>query len=328
MDPLNVEVYQVESESYRRNVPFEKVNQISQQGHSDFTKLDNEELSDYAEEGCDEKVSVPKESTNDEHEVQQTPVLYQEVIKDDNHRKMQKFEATTASTSSIDSQGSNADYEDEEMEKVQSVVEETISTIASPVAFDEKRKIYQTKLTVAKSLIGWVLGPRGSVKQKLEKSLNCRLFIDKRKGCVEVSAETVEIIQKSQIQIEKLLSDGKRKSMPTHFVSIEISDDILKKKYAELVDLICCSEDISEQCKEKTLFRPVEKLHLTVSVLKLFTQDDEEAVKKCIKEAFEQNVRELLNGDFKIRVDFDGFDCFDKDPTKARVVYAKISSEK
>lgn len=97
MDPLNVEVYQVESESYRRNVPFEKVNQISQQGHSDFTKLDNEELSDYAEEGCDEKVSVPKESTNDEHEVQQTPVLYQEVIKDDNHRKMQKFEATTAS---------------------------------------------------------------------------------------------------------------------------------------------------------------------------------------------------------------------------------------
>ncbi|KAI1726774.1 AKAP7 2'5' RNA ligase-like domain-containing protein [Ditylenchus destructor] len=327
MDPLNVQVYQVESDIYRRNVPFEKVNQISQQGHSDFTKLDNEELSDYADAGCDERVSIPKESANDELEVQQTTVLRQEVIKDDNLQNMQKYEATAACTSSIDSQASNANSEDEEIEKIQSVVEETTSTIASPVVFDEKRKIYQTKLPVANSLIGWVLGPRGTVKQKLEKSLNCRLYIDKRKGCVEVSAETVEIIQKCQIQIEKLLSDGKAKSMPTHFVSVELSDDILKKKYAELVELICSSEDISEQCKEKTLFRPVEKLHLTISVLKLFTQDDEEAVKKCIKEAFEQNVRKLLNGDFKIKVDFDGFDCFDKDPTKARVLYAKISSE-
>uniref|UniRef100_A0A915ETJ2 A-kinase anchor protein 7-like phosphoesterase domain-containing protein n=1 Tax=Ditylenchus dipsaci TaxID=166011 RepID=A0A915ETJ2_9BILA len=146
----------------------------------------------------------------------------------------------------------------------------------------------------------------------------------------QVSSNSSDSVRMCKKKMQSLLDgDGSGKSTsPTHFVSVELSNDVLRKAYTELVENIRTDESIPEQCQEKSLFRPVEKLHLTISVLRLPTEEDKEVAKKCVDGVFQKQIREILEHEHQIPVQFDGLDFFGYGSSKANVIFAKIVSDK
>lgn len=239
-------------------------------------------------------------------------------VDDIDEESQEESNIVTASLEVSKEESSTSEEENAEMTK------ESVTLIK----YDSRNKCYYTSLHVPLPQLGSVIGFKNSNKQKLEKATNCKLKVDSVTGMIEVSADSSDSVRKCKDKILALLDGGNSKPRPTHFVSVELSNKVLQKSYSELVENIRTGESTSEHCREESLFRPIEKLHLTISVLRLMTEEEKEVVKRCIDKLFQNEIREMLKQEHQIPVHFDGLDFFGSGPSKANVIYAKIVSDR
>ncbi|KAI6184210.1 Activating signal cointegrator 1 complex subunit 1 [Aphelenchoides bicaudatus] len=197
------------------------------------------------------------------------------------------------------------------------------------VTYNSKNNFWSASTLVPKSLMGRFLGAQGSNKKKIEQATGCEIIVpDRSKKHAPItirSSGNAEMVERCLDQIEMFVTDQRRQAKPTHFVSLALQSNELVENHNTFCTLIKNSTAISEENKQRELFMPTVRLHLTLCMLALLTDSDKEKVKKALNEVVESEVRPMLKGE-PLTVNVKGLDYFgDKDASETRVLYGKVS---
>ncbi|VDK77070.1 unnamed protein product [Onchocerca ochengi] len=198
------------------------------------------------------------------------------------------------------------------------------------VNYNKKTKKWIAKIEIPVPLRRFVIGPKGSMKRKIEEETSCRLnFPMKKKNRrpVEiVSMTSEESIMRCHDRIQLIIHEARGRASYTHFISIPMTHEIVKDNFLKFMDTIKNDEDLSDSCREEAVFQQPRKLHLTITMLSLLDSDEEKSISNSLETVINTRVREILNGK-PLEVEIKGLEIMNDDPTRVHVLYALTSSD-
>ncbi|EFO16406.1 KH domain-containing protein [Loa loa] len=199
------------------------------------------------------------------------------------------------------------------------------------VNYNKKTKKWTAKIKIPVPLRRFVIGPKGSMKRKIEEETSCRLNFPtkkKKKRPVEIMSMTSEeSVMRCRDRIHLIIHGARDRATYTHFVSIPMTHETVKDSFLKFMDTIKNDEELSDSCREETVFQESRKLHLTITMLSLLDTDEEKSVSSSLETVINTRVSEILNGK-PLEVEIKGLEIMNDDPTRVNVLYALISSEK
>ena len=350
-NPLEAPTYRVGNECYRRNVPWEEVKTANPAAAAEYSgeEADTDEANDVQqtvefsaadEQKADEMAdALPNKSElqDGSEQIGSIDFMAASTSKTTAKSSVQKVELKVQGKEiKVSKNKSKAAVQVEQKEaKVELVAEKKIELIGS-VKYDPKQESYNDSLRMPSALIGFLRGREGHKQKKLESKFRCNIhFPKKRSNKMETeikiaSTESANSVLNCRQEIEQLLVQARKQAMPTHFVSIPIFDPRLREQYQTLVKRIMEDEETPEECKNVKLFLPTAKLHLTICVLKLFTDEELDRAKRHLDELFRTDkIREILANNATIRLQFPALEHFaDRSPDKVAVLFARAESER
>jgi len=199
------------------------------------------------------------------------------------------------------------------------------------ITFNNKSKFWSATTLVPKTFMGKFIGTQSLNKKKIEKSNECTIEVpqSKKHGPITIKSTTsAEKVERCLDQIEMFVAVQRLKAAPTHFVSLALQSDELLKNYNGFCLLVKNSSAVPDESKMPKLFMPPVRLHLTLCMLALLSEQDVEKASKALTNIVETEVRPLLK-DRPLIVNVKGLSHFgDEDPSETRVLFAKVSGIK
>uniref|UniRef100_A0A183E6K2 KH domain-containing protein n=1 Tax=Gongylonema pulchrum TaxID=637853 RepID=A0A183E6K2_9BILA len=163
------------------------------------------------------------------------------------------------------------------------------------VHYNSKSKKWSAKIKIPALLRRFVIGPQGSVKRKIQDETNCRLVFPskrKRKSPIEIlSTTSEESVMRCRDRIELLLLEVRNRVAFTHFVSIPMIHENIRKKFEEFSQAVQQDDELPDSCRFAALFQQPGKLHLTLTMLSLLDEDEETTASNSLKAAISDSVR-------------------------------------
>lgn len=336
MNPLRPETYHVGLETYRRNCPLSK---ITYGASTDGVRITDKEIScfeDDCEENeesdfeCDETTGLPEPGEAEVENLTSSSHPNNEV----NKHKIDKSENERLPSSSNQQaqKANNNKQASRPRSHSKDQPERPHSNSEDPeILYDKQNDRYYKRVKIITALIGLVVGRGHMGKNSIEKQTNCRLKFPKSSQKKEAELEIQSNYRKNIIKCEELVLErfaaARKKIAPTHFIAFAVKNKGFQDEYAQLIDKIIASEDIKKECKDKKLYLPPEKLHLTISVLRLFTDEDINRAKVCLDTIFRTKVREIMNGEHSLQAEFPDFGHFETcTREKLNVLFANVVS--
>ncbi|KAK5646307.1 hypothetical protein RI129_004771 [Pyrocoelia pectoralis] len=182
------------------------------------------------------------------------------------------------------------------------------------------------KFHVPSCFMGIIIGPRGSVRHKIEQE--SRTVIEMRKGISDISvigrSERDVITAKNRIDL--LLWQARDKYRLTHFISIPLVTDLIKYNFDSFKSTIL-NDSIKINGLHPSMFQNPNKIHLTISPLVLVDSIEEEHAIKILKECNEKVIRPMFHNVESLKICLHGVEIMNDDPTSVDVLYGKIRIE-
>ena len=177
---------------------------------------------------------------------------------------------------------------------------------------DEEEMDTSIKETVyfPSSLVKFLIGRKGKTKNRLERETNCKIHVTREKNDeVTISAPDENAFESCKTSLDVILENAKRLSSFTHFISIPLNDNVISKNMNKW------KRKVLRKCNEfdESVFVLSERFHLTLFMLKLFSQKDVNTVASIL----DRVVSEIEQFDLKIG----GLEIMNDDPSSADVVY-------
>ncbi|KAL7072063.1 hypothetical protein ACQ4LE_008950 [Meloidogyne hapla] len=332
-NPFEVPTYQVGKQIYRRNCPLEMVNTSNPAAAAaqKYNEMEEEE-----ERTC-ELIEETSNNLLEIREEQERPGHSKEVF---------PAEEKELSSTPKDEQDQNLDKEisgPTPPKKIQIEIEEKqqIKLIDS-IKYDTKESLYYDKIQIPGALIGLIKGKEGYKQRVMEKEFGCKIHYPKKREKVHgkmaeikiTSPQSAENVLKCRDALEIAVEKARKQAMPTHFVSVPVGLGSIKirEQYQNFVHSIRADDDLPEECKNPDLFISPSKLHLTLCVLRLFTEEEVNSAKLFLDELFQSKaVKEIFtNSDLPhIQLEFTELGHFvDRPSDKIAVLFAKCVSER
>ncbi|CAG9535086.1 unnamed protein product [Cercopithifilaria johnstoni] len=199
------------------------------------------------------------------------------------------------------------------------------------VNYNKNTKKWTAKIKIPVPLWHFVIGPKGSMKRKIEEETSCRLNFPvkkkKRRPVEIVSMTSEESVMRCRDRIQLIIHEARGRASYTHFVSIPMTHEIIKDSFLKFVNTIKNDEELPDSCREETVFQESRKLHLTITMLSLLDTNEEKSVSNSLETVINTHVREVLSGE-PLEVEVKGLEIMNDDPTRVNVLYALISSDK
>uniref|UniRef100_A0A183CE37 KH domain-containing protein n=1 Tax=Globodera pallida TaxID=36090 RepID=A0A183CE37_GLOPA len=359
-NPLDMATYRVGAETYRRNCPLETVSTAAPAAGAAFGVAEDEAgTSTCAVDGAvlrhsgDEQTPSPTLSgRSSSSEVQQADFAVSEC--ESPGKKVRLSTATTSSTmtaeiareigevSSSAKTGNTSLFMERKTVEVVSAADGLVYTEKVPdkplvgsVQYNEAEQYFYDSLRVPTDLVGLLCGKDGIRRNKIAEQNRCTLRFPKKQKPgsqteIEISStENALHVQACREALERALADARQKASPTHFISVPIFDVAFRAQFSEMVERICTDETLPEELRNKKMYMTPSKLHLTLSVFKLFTEEEIQRVRHFLDEQFRsKNIRDLLKGtDGKLRIEFPSLQNLSNQPEQCRVLFAQPKSE-
>uniref|UniRef100_A0A914IEG6 K Homology domain-containing protein n=1 Tax=Globodera rostochiensis TaxID=31243 RepID=A0A914IEG6_GLORO len=207
--------------------------------------------------------------------------------------------------------------------------------LVGSVQYNKAEQYFYDSLRVPTDLVGLLCGKDGNRRNKIAEQNRCTLRFPKKQKPgsqteIELSStENALHVQACREALEKALVDARQKAAPTHFISVPIFDAAFRAQFSEMVDRICADETLPEELRNKKMYMTPSKLHLTLSVFKLFTEEEIQRVRHFLDEQFRsKNIRDILEGtDGKLRIEFRSLQNLGNQPEQCRVLFAQPKAE-
>ncbi|EGD73638.1 hypothetical protein PTSG_05347 [Salpingoeca rosetta] len=185
--------------------------------------------------------------------------------------------------------------------------------------------VLRCEIDVPRALHGLVIGRGGAKISGIEKDTQTRIKAPgkrSKKTTFVLEADSMENLDSARTRLQLAMDDAMKKCAPTHFVSIPLTSPQL----TEALDTF--SQTVMQACGNspgltKELFIDKASFHLTLGVMKLFTEADIERAKELL-EGIRRDCGELLPTTDRT-ITIRGLDIMQPAPEQAHVLYARAS---
>ncbi|GMT02891.1 hypothetical protein PENTCL1PPCAC_25065, partial [Pristionchus entomophagus] len=175
---------------------------------------------------------------------------------------------------------------------------------------------------------GLLIGAKGKQAKEMESATQCRITFpgrDSKSPIIRiVSSAGQENVSRCLDRIEVALvitgiKSGHINKRPTHFAAIPCNDPWVRQRFLSFKELMMTSKDVHPSCMMEALFPSKLKLHLTICMLQLQTDQEKDLARKTMTMLKEKYAKRP-----PLAVRIDGFDIMNDDPTEVHVLFAKV----
>eukprot|EP00755_Sulcionema_specki_P028116 Sspe_Gene.89205::Locus_61024_Transcript_1_1_Confidence_1.000_Length_1355::g.89205::m.89205/K18666/ASCC1; activating signal cointegrator complex subunit 1 len=204
--------------------------------------------------------------------------------------------------------------------------EEPLGDIESDlnIVFNQETGQYTLDLSsyVKPEFYRFIIGTKAQTLQEIEKDTGASISVpregDKQKGII-VRGLNESAVAAAKYRIDYVVDRSRQKLPYTHFVSIPLLDSVLPKS-RELFERLETFCSISKRI-DPSIFRSPEKLHLTLVMLRIYSEEDAEVAIKTLKK-IEGFVRETFTSSDRIQLK--DLQYMNDDPRQVNVLYLKV----
>ncbi|EFO91858.1 hypothetical protein CRE_08549 [Caenorhabditis remanei] len=191
-------------------------------------------------------------------------------------------------------------------------------------------KKWMATIQVPACFIGKLIGMNRRALNSLENDTQCRVKTPRReqkdKPCEITSIISLECVQRCLDRIEIFVDDARKSSRPTHFVAFSCDHSEIQQNFEVFKKLVMDSDEFHESTRNPQLFTKTSRLHLTISVVRLFDELDMKKMEEAFR-VIHDEIKPLLDS-APLIADIQGIDMMNDDPSQVSVIYAKIKGEK
>ena len=222
----------------------------------------------------------------------------------------------------------NSSYieEDEEEDGRESCCMDKIEDVLDITELSDGK--YETEVTVPSVFYKYIIGKQGRTKQMIENDTKAKIFIPKQgiEGPIKIQAATKRSLSSAKRRIEVIAWSNRQNEEPTHFIGIALSSDVTQQKVAEFKHDVLHTCANSEGVEESIFQMPI-KMHLTLSMLRLFSDKEEREAMLHLEKIVEKCKSSLANRSPLPNIVLRGIDCMNDDHSSVDVIYARVSTE-
>ncbi|XP_044742694.1 activating signal cointegrator 1 complex subunit 1 [Chrysoperla carnea] len=186
---------------------------------------------------------------------------------------------------------------------------------------------FTLEMKVPKTLHGSIIGFKGAMRRKLENDTGVTIKVPQKtdpNGCVVLTGPLPNAITRCKRRIEMVLMDARFKQPFTHFISIPMSNDIIRENFDRFKREVLGLGQI--RGVDSTIFQNPFKLHLTIGTLVVRNEDIIKISNLFLK--LKLNILdELLENIGPLSIRMKGLEYMNDDPTEVDVLYAKAEIE-
>ena len=190
----------------------------------------------------------------------------------------------------------------------------SLGTANEPV----KEKWQTAEISTPSYFHKYIVGKSGTVKKRLENETGTLINVPRpheKKDHITVKYKNESSFSSLEIRIESIVSSAKKRERPTHFVSIPVASKSITENLGKFQEL--CGLKIHPH---KVQFPS--KLHLTIGVLKLFSDSEVKRASEVMKE-FAPRIPYILCGK-PLRGSLRNLEIMNDDPESVNVLYAEL----
>ena len=181
----------------------------------------------------------------------------------------------------------------------------------------------QVTLNIPSVFFKYLIGKEGKTRSTIEKDTQSFIKIPRRGelGPVVVQAATRKLLTAAKKRIEVIAWSNRSREQATHFIGIPLNTAVLQGGLEEF------RRQVLKECPDtdgmsEALFQSPAKLHLTLVMMRIFSQEEEKRAIKEIQECLSDLEGELGLLQFSIKLS--GIECMNDDSSAVDVLYAQV----
>ncbi|GMR34773.1 hypothetical protein PMAYCL1PPCAC_04968 [Pristionchus mayeri] len=199
---------------------------------------------------------------------------------------------------------------------------------ADPRVKQEGEKRWTASIEVPKNLHGLLIGPKHTTKTEMEKATQCRIIFPARHDTITKtirisSAAGAESVARCLDRIEAVVISGQKTGRiskdPTHFAAIPCNYGCVIDQFRTFKDMVMTCDELDDSLKNEALFASHNKLHLTICMLHLDTDEDKASAKQIMAE-----MSKKYGERDQLAVEIEKLDIMNDDPSSVHVLFAKV----
>lgn len=181
---------------------------------------------------------------------------------------------------------------------------------------------FKTSFHAPSLFFAQIIGSKGMTKKRIETETKTSIKIPRQgvEGDISITGSSKESVSSARRRIEIIVLAGRNKQQFTHFLSIPITSEQIRKEFNSF------KKDILPDLDEK-LFQNPKKLHITIATLSLLDNDDRAQASQYLQDCQETIIIPILEQYKSIEIKMCGIEYMNDDPASVDVLYGKIISE-
>eukprot|EP01102_Stenamoeba_stenopodia_P002698 TRINITY_DN12558_c0_g1_i1.p1 TRINITY_DN12558_c0_g1~~TRINITY_DN12558_c0_g1_i1.p1 ORF type:complete len:419 (+),score=105.98 TRINITY_DN12558_c0_g1_i1:96-1352(+) len=184
---------------------------------------------------------------------------------------------------------------------------------------------FEIKMKVAPAFFKFLVGKKGATKNQIQKDTGAIVQIPSSTSTsqyVVIKGMTEAMVTSAKTRIEILIQSAMDVLDYTHFVCLPlISSPALQKRVDDFYDEMNANASKIKGF-DKSLCVSTSKLHLTICMLKLYTEESLESAKKIMRELSKKIYDAVETRSVIARLS--GLEIMNDDPSSVHVLYAKV----
>ncbi|XP_059518422.1 activating signal cointegrator 1 complex subunit 1 isoform X3 [Myotis daubentonii] len=183
---------------------------------------------------------------------------------------------------------------------------------------------FQCTVKAPSLLYKHIVGKRGDTKKKLEVETKTSISIPKpgQEGEIVITGQHRSGVISARTRIDVLLLTFRRKQPFTHFLSFFLNEAEVQERFLKF------QEEVLEKCSmdhgvDSTIFQNPKKLHLTIGMLVLLSEQEIQQTCEMLKQCKEEFIDDISGGK-PLEVEMEGIEYMNDDPGMVDVLYAKV----
>ena len=180
-----------------------------------------------------------------------------------------------------------------------------------------------TEMDIPSVFFKYIIGREGKTRLAIERDTGCSIRIPRRgeEGPVVIKADTRRQLRLAKKRINVIMWSNRGKERPTHFIGIPLNTPELQQHLERF------RREVLSGCPQasglsEVLFQIPAKLHLTLVMMRIFSEEEQEKAAREIRECLGELRAELGLLQFPIKLS--GIDSMSDDPSAVNVLFAKI----
>lgn len=188
-----------------------------------------------------------------------------------------------------------------------------------------EQNVFKTHLSVTKKLCVLLTSKKSQqLVTKVTKEDETNISVDADAELVEISGGIRERVIESRMKLTKIVLSIRQQLPFTHLITVPFNCAQMRSQFNVFKSVVMTQ--LSNTSIDEHLFQNENKLHLTVCVLTLVSDEEVKRAQRVFRECCQSVTNDILNNE-SLRVAVKSLDVMNNNPSKAHILFAKIDEQ-